>query len=91
VFEPRDTPHAVSGVATTTSRRLASVGVRAPPSREAVPPAVRVGGRSRRSGAIALVLAGAVATGATIVVVAGSDVLSHPHASQADTARGISA
>src|SRR4029079_10942155 len=38
-------------------------------------------------GAIALVVAGAVATAATVVVVAGSDVLSHPHANAA--ARGL--
>jgi len=49
--------------------------------------ALRVGGRSQLSAAIAVVLAGAVATVATVVVVAGSDVLSHPHANA--FARGL--
>jgi hypothetical protein len=45
------------------------------------------GRRSRAAGALAMLLAGAVATVASVLLVAGSDVLTHPHSNA--TARGL--
>src|SRR3954447_491289 len=87
VSGPRHASRAVSGDATTRRSRLPPVGLRAPPAPDVTPRALRCAGRSRRRGTIGLVVAGVVATGATVGVVATSDVLSHPHANAG--ARGL--